>query len=433
MQGAFSAGVDWGAALDPGPDEEIQAKVRSDIIEREIQRLTQIRAPGVAPAPVPPNPWAYDGGPYPATPHFRIGVQTYYILKHGMENEMARPGIWGHYLVATVTVKGSGPAGRRSLARPFVNPKRVTRQAEASVRAPGMDPLDKRAIPFRRFCLPGRDYILATDPPSYHEIGLNALKEALEQAEALDLAFARRMEGLGNVAAQVCWDCLDPDYDPSDRPAVMEQFMGKYLDRFYSGIDPENGPPTGAVADEVLQKHRAFCQAWVRRHYKTLTPAITGPAEALASDFYPYMENMFHPDAKPTRMELARLLMRHEETAAEFATCLHYYSTSLEQARGGRNANYKQMTMVTMSRATSHKRMGDLLGSKATLLRGLFETFQDEQVRAFCPFTLDWHAILGQMPQVHRFFDNSSVMQGLVKRARRQGTDPSYTPPWRIR
>ena len=430
MQGSFPIGVDWDTALDPGPDEEIQAKVRSDIIEKEIQRLARLRGPGGVPVPVQPDQWAYDGGPYPATPHFRLGQATYYILKHGMENQQARPGLWGHYLVATVTIK---TAQGHPIARPFLNPKRVPHQADPSDKAPGMDKDDHRPIPFRRFCLPGRDYMLATDPPSYHEIGLTALKEALEQAEAMDLAFARRMEGLANVASQVCWDCLDPDYDPSDRPAVMEQFMGKYLDRFYSGIDPENGPPTNTVADEVLQKHKAFCQAWVRRHYKTLTPVITGPAEALASEYYPYMEGMFHPDAKPTRQELARVFMRHEETAAEFATCLHYYTTSLEQGRGGRNANYKQMSMVTTSRAASHKRMGDLLGTKSTLLRALFLTFEDAHVRAFSPLALDWHTVLGQMPQVHRYFENSSILQGLVKRARRQGPDPSYIPPWRTR
>jgi hypothetical protein len=32
------------------------------------------------------------------------------------------------------------------------------------------------------------------------------LKECLEKAEGLDLAFARRMEGLGNAAPQVYWD-----------------------------------------------------------------------------------------------------------------------------------------------------------------------------------------------------------------------------------
>lgn len=205
------------------------------------------------------------------------------------------------------------------------------------------------------------------------------------------------------------------------------------MDRFYNGIDPENGPPTSAVADEALQKHKAFCQAWVKRHYKTLTPAITGPAEALVSDYYSYMDHLFPTDWKPTRRELARVLMRYEETAAEFATCLHYYSTALEQTRGGRNASYKQMSMVSSARAVSHKRMGDLLGAKSAEIRLLFQQLNIGHNKLLNKLIVDWHSILGQMPQVHRYFENSTILQGLIKRARRQGPDPAYVPPWRIR
>jgi hypothetical protein len=431
MQGSFPVGVDWTATLDPAPDDEIQYKVRSDIIERELQRVARSRDPAAA---AQPDPLAYVGGPYAPTPFFRVGLDLYFILKHGMEKTPPREGIWGHYLVATVTFRAV-PGQPELLSRPFLDPQQIPQaeQVPNDDNAPGMQQRDERAIPYIGMCKAGRDFIKATNPASYQEIGLEVLKQTLEEAEALDLAFARRMEGLGNVASNVCWDCLDPDYDPSDRPAVMAQFMGKYLDRFYNGIDPENGPPTSAVADEALQKHKAFCQAWVRRHYKTLTPTITGPAEAIASDYYPYMENLFPPNARLTRAELARVLMRHEETAAEFATCLHFYNTSLEQTRGGRNASYKQMSVTSMSRAASHRRMGDLLGSKTALLRRIFLELSQPHKRNLHVLIVDWHSILGQMPHVHRYFENSTVLQGLIKRARRQGPDPAYVPPWRIR
>lgn len=232
----------------------------------------------------------------------------------------------------------------------------------------------------------------------------------------------------------MCWDCLDPDYDPSDRKAVMDQFMGKYLSRFYGGIDPEAGPATNLVADEALHKHKAFCQAWAKKHYKTLTPAVTAPAESLAAEFYPYIEPWFPANSrKLTHAELARLLMRYEPVAAEFATCLHFYSTSLEQARGGRNASYKQMSTVSTYRAMSHKRFGDLLAAKMVELRALFTIVMGSpHYRQFDETIVDWHAILGQMPQMHRFFKNDSLVQGLLKTAaRRNGADATHVPPWR--
>jgi hypothetical protein len=187
------------------------------------------------------------------------------------------------------------------------------------------------------------------------------------------------------------------------------------------------------VSDEVLHKHKAFCQAWVKKHYRTLTPAITAPAESLVAEFYPYIEPWFDPSKKLTHAELARVLMRFEPTAAEFATCLHYYSTSLEQARGGRNASYKQMSTVSTNRAITHKRFGDLLAKKMIDLRAVFyDIALDDQNRYFHSLVVDWHTILGQMPETHRFFKNDSLVQGLLRQApRRNGADGAHVPPWR--
>jgi hypothetical protein len=428
MQGAFPENADWESALNPEVDDSVKRKMRSDLLERELARLARNRADG-APADPPRDP--YVEGPYPPSAFFHLDGKKYYILKAPFEKERARQGVLGHYIVATVVTETRG--NHRKFCRPFLNQKRIATADRVPLPngSPGTAQGDVRNPPSKIYCVLGRDYIVPNNVNPYFEIGVQVLRDSLEVAESLDLAFARRMEGLNNVASEVCWDCLDPDYDPSDRPAVMEQFMSKYLARFYDEIDPNDGPSASDVSDEALHKHKAFCQAWARKHYRTLTPAITSPAEALVSEYYPYLESKFAPNARLTRAELARLFMRHPDISAEFASCLHHFSTNLEQTRGGRNASYKQMTYTSMARAASYKRMGDLLGQKMTVLVDLFHQLADTHNRHFHHMIVDWYAILGQMPQVHRFFFNSSSLTSSVKRARRDAAAAAHIPPWR--
>jgi hypothetical protein len=425
MQGSFPPGADWSNVLQPGNDERVERLARSDVVERRLHDMA-VRGPG-PPPPALARRLNYIAGPFPPTAHFQVNGVLYYILRNGSDTQLARPGIFGHYLQTMVVVVHNNA----NVCKPFINPQRHAAQMMPD--APGMVANDLRYPPHERYCTPGIHYTTPTlAGHTYNEIGLAVLKHSLETAEALDMAFARRMEGLGNVAAQVCWECLDPDYDPSDRPAVRDQFLAKYLDRFYQGQDPEDGPRTEDVADEAMHKHKVFCQAWAKKHYRTLTPAVTAPAEALASEFYKYMEDMLPADRKLSRAELARVLMRHPDTATDFATCLHFYSTGLEQARGGRNASYKQMSTVSAARATSYKRMGDLLGAKMTVLSAYFQTLEGNMHnRAFDVYVVDWYEILGQMPQVHRFFDNLSMMPG-VKRSRRNPDAADHVPPWKF-
>ena len=441
MQGSFPENADWRAALEPELDDDSRRRVQSDKVLEELANLVR-RRDGAAPAAAMPRP--YTEGPFPPTPYFQAAGQRFYILKATNARVRARQGVLGHYLVSTVVASDPPPAPAPAppapgppLSKPFLNPQLIPLPAQVvpPAGAPGSTPDDPRKPPSQLFCLPGRDYVVPvekSEPGHYMEVGVDLLREVLEQAEALDLAFARRMEGLGNVAGKVVWDCLDPDYDPSDRPAVMQQFLTKYLGRFYDAIDPDGGPATGAVADEALHKHKAFCQAWAKRHYRALTPAVTGPAEALASEFYPYIENQFPPTARLTRAELARLLMRHPETATEFASCLNFFSTGLEQSRAGRNASYKQMASTSAARAASYKRMGDLLGRKLFELRPIFQGLEDPHDRVFHHLIVDWHSILGQMPQVHRSFFNTSSLGNAVKRARRDADAAAHLPPWRV-
>jgi hypothetical protein len=265
----------------------------------------------------------------------------------------------------------------------------------------------------------------------FFEVGTDVLQRALEEAEGRDLAFARRMEGLGNVARTVVWDCLDPDYDPLDRKAVLHQFMSKYLDRFYARMPPGNAPDVGELSEEALYKHKRFCREWVLKHYRTLTPAVTAPAEALAAQFFPFFEAQFPPRNKLSRAELARILMRHEDFAAEFATCLHYFSTSLEQGRGGRNASYRQISQTAAARSASYNRLGNLLGEKSATMQGVFRELRDPLAAAFHVLLADWYAILGQIPQVHRYFDDDAAMHAGRGGSRRGGAGDGQVPPWR--
>ena len=223
MQGAFPVlGADWNAALDPGPDDAAQRQQRSDAIDRQLRELTRLRD-GAAPAALPANPLGYVKV-FPPTPSFSVDRKTFYILKEmTVQDEQARPGQWGQYLVTTVDI-----TAMPGFARPIdVKIEIPPAQRYTPPASPGTSLGDTRLKPDSRFCILYAHYIVPTAQASYYEIGLNTLKNTLETAEALDLAFARRMEGLGNVAPQVCWDCLDPDYDPSDRPAVMDQFMAR--------------------------------------------------------------------------------------------------------------------------------------------------------------------------------------------------------------
>lgn len=298
---------------------------------------------------------------------------------------------------------------------------------------PGTDAADTQPLPNLHYCKEGRDFIRA-DPAKFWEIGITTLKGYLEKAESMDFAFAKRMEGFGNVAASVVWDCLDPDYDPSDRKAVMDQFMAKYLSRFYARADAgSNEPDAQSLSEEALHKHKTFCQAWTKKHYRCLTPAVTAPAEALAGEFHDDLVGGSARQSRLTRLELSRVLMRHPSIAPEFASCLHYFMTNLEQSRGGRNASYKQMSAVNSSKAWSYQRLGNLLGEHGAALAAIFRSLSDEGRTRFDPYVIDWYAILGQMPQVHRYFDDAQTSSGprpgaTAARRAAQG----QVPPWRV-
>lgn len=433
MQGAFPVNADWPNVLDPENDESVTRKVRSDNVARELSRLAQIRVPGIA-RPLNAHLLDYVKGPFPPSTHFKLGDMRVYVLKGKLESEPLRAGELGHYIVTTVVDNVGTQAAPVLRARPFINPvDDATKDPRAAPpnEAPGVQASDWRDPPNQRYCVENRDYIAASR--AFYEIGRTTLSNALEAAEALDLSFARRMEGLSNVPFQTCWDCIDPDYDPSDRPLLRDQFIAKYLGKFYEDNEPsELGPSVEDVATEAMEKHRALCQAWAKKHYRTLTPYVTSPAEALASDFYRYVEVFFPAQRRLSRAELARILMRHPETATDFAVCLYSFINSLEQSRGGRNASYKAMSVTSAARVASYKRFGDLLNEKMGVLRTFFsDVLADAHAKWFHPYLVDWHAILGQMPQVHRYFSNAGAGLFPAKRGRNPAAR-DHVPPWKF-
>jgi hypothetical protein len=437
MQGSFkksdstqleaSLGVDWASALVPGVDDETQDAIRRKEKEVELSRqVRNLRVPGGPPLAQVPR----SQRPIPPAQSFSLKDRLFYIIGNKpdqVEKDCdARKGIWGHYSVPYYIDTGG-------LARPFLKTDTysVTHVYSGDPGRARSGPPDGQPMPNMRYCQHSVDFVSADDDCSYWEVGLKKLTGSLEKAEEMDLAFARRMEGLGNVAQAAVWGCLDPDYDPMDRKALMEQFMGKYLDRFWAKTDTGNSPDIQKVSEEALHKHRTWCKAWAQKHYKCLTPAVTAPAEALAGEFYQYLDNNFHQDFKLSRLELARVFMRHPEIAPEFASCLYYYSTDLEHTRGGRNASYKQMSVITALKASSYTRLGNMLSEKSHVLREAFSSLSSEHGFYLHPYIVDWYSVLGQMPYVHRYFEEPTETWG-GQAGGRAGNNSGNAPPWKI-
>ena len=417
--------ANWGDALDPIVDEETQQNVREqEAIYQRARRVHEMRGAGAAgPAPPPPQPT-----PIPVPPPARFTVRGMHMLVlkgDEMDDIVQRPGKWGHYVVPYVVDTGN------NTAKPFKQNPDNNPAVDVKDGFPGQsaDGTDKQPKPDSLKCKEGRDFIVA-NPSLFWEVGLKTARDILEKAEAMDLAFARRMEGFGSVGRSMVWDCLDPDYDASDREAVMAQFIGKYLERFYSNINPGNTPSIESVSAEALHKHKVFCKAWTEKHYKTLTPMVTAPAEALASEFYSQLESYMQAgEYKLTRMDLARLLMRHPDFAPDFASALHFFSGSLEQSRGGRNASYKQINMMGAARVASYKKLGTLLAERSSVLKDALAELCTPAAFYLHPWTVDWYDILGQIPSVHRYFEDPSQYKGISERGR-GGNFDSDMPPW---
>jgi hypothetical protein len=258
-------------------------------------------------------------------------------------------------------------------------------------------------------CEAGVHFTKCSDPlaphPAYYEVGSEYLKRKVEEGEALDFAFAQRMQGLLGVAQDHVWACLDPSFNPADRPAAMERFTASYTASFYKGVSWQDQQDPRAVATEALQQHKAFCEEWVHKHYRTLTPVVTAAAEALVADFYDSVRGRMQPGAVLSVRQFARLMMRHPVLSQYFGVCLQSYMTSLDQSRPGRNASYKVMNTATVMRFQSFKRFVKELESNAHVLYALYKELAEEHNLHFHAYVVDWYGIAGQLPEVHRYFE----------------------------
>jgi hypothetical protein len=441
MQGVFdhpqvALAANWGESLDPDVDDPTQRDYRENQqVHAFSERLRQDQ-----PVPAPGDPAAPPLDPIPpvkipiAPPaRFVVKDMPFYIMKGPADewvNMAPRPGQWGKYTVAysvDAAAKTAMPYAQR-------DPNTIALVLQPGDPGVSEDKSDTQPTPDTMHCQRGRDFIACTDTknPKFWEVGLAHARQILEKAEASDLEFARRMEGLGSVSQSVVWNCLDPDYDASDREAVMSQFMQKYLERFYARVEPSNVPDIESVAAEALHKHKVFCQTWVQKHYRTLTPVVTAPAEALAAEFYSHVERFMDPLRKLTRMELARILMRHPMFSTDFATALYYYSGTLEQSRGGRNATYKQMSQTNSAKINSYRRLSTLLDDKwVELSKVISEITKDASAYYMHTLTVDWYDILGQTPPMHRYFDEHHSSSFLHSTGKRPGGGNQNEPPWR--
>ena len=79
------------------------------------------------------------------------------------------------------------------------------------------------ALPPTYTGLPGVDW-MDMDPNNF-EISKDVLKDTCEQAEELDYAFALSMQGLRGASLPAVWNCIDPEYDVTDRAPVLAQFV----------------------------------------------------------------------------------------------------------------------------------------------------------------------------------------------------------------
>jgi hypothetical protein len=264
--------------------------------------------------------------------------------------------------------------------------------------------------------------------PNNFEVGIEALKDACVAAEELDYAFALRVQGLRGASLASVWTCTDPEYDVTDRSAVLGQFVKMYMEKFYNRVDVgSGGAEVEDVVQEALSMHEEFCKGWVARHHRTLSAEVTSAGEALLGGFLSSLVRAFPTNTGITIAHISRYLRRHPEYAPEYAHCLYHYMTTLEQMRGNRNASYGSMHSERKSQISAMKRMAGMISEK------LGEIKQDVQgvdapALLFDPRFVDWHYVAGQLPAHHKEFDGYVNSFALYRT--RAGGRGSQFPPW---
>ena len=265
-----------------------------------------------------------------------------------------------------------------------------------------------------------------TDPRNF-EIGADYLKNVCEQAEEMDYTFALSMQGLKGANLQAVWNCIDPEYDVSDRSAVMAQFVKLYMEKFYSNVQPHGPGVVEDVVYEALNMHEEFCKGWVSRHHRTLSAEVTAASEALIGMFYDHMKAAFPTQGTFSRTLFSRYMRRNPEYCGEFAHCLYHYMTNLEQMRGNRNPSYRSMQNERSTSIVATKTLAQMLQSRSTSIQREIQPMTAMNL-LFHPLFIDWHYIAAQMPAHHKEFDGYTRNFALYRT--RAGARTNGFPPW---
>ena len=200
MQGSFnlSTNVDWDKSLRPQADEASQRSVKKIRTSQEldharaVQEARAARPPRAVPLARPPM-----ADPIPPTPRFHLKSRMFYIIEDDRRNmEEADKAIWGHYTIPTQSHNGT--AAPIMLPRPFAHPEPVYQGAPGILLDPTSIP-DDRPRPDPLYCKENKDYVCATSHNTmpytgYYEIGMQKLKQLVQQAEETDLEFARKIQ-----------------------------------------------------------------------------------------------------------------------------------------------------------------------------------------------------------------------------------------------
>ena len=261
------------------------------------------------------------------------------------------------------------------------------------------------------------------------EVSMDVVKAACEQGEELDYAFALSMQGLRGTNLTAVWACTDPEYDVSDRPMVLSQFVKTYIEKFYQSVSVVGSSDVEEVVHEALRMHEEFCKGWVSRHHRTLSSEISSASEALIGLFMDKLKTIFPAGLHITRVHMSRYLRRHPDYCGEFANCLYHYMTSMEHMRGNRNPSYKAMNGERVAHITSLKKMGEMLfdpQNQDRVRRDLQHV--DNNSIIFDWHFIDWHYVAAQMPQHHKEFDGYANNFSLFRT--RTGGRGNAFPPW---
>lgn len=166
-------------------------------------------------------------------------------------------------------------------------------------------------------------------------------------------------------------------------------------------------------------------QEWVHKHYRNVTPLVTSAAESLAGTFYASFKPFMPRGYVLSLPQFARVLMRDPELSGPFAGALHMHMGAVDMLRPNRNPTYRQLSMIGNTKIREHYRLMEDLSGRRERFRQLFARLADPAAVLFDPLVVDWHAIVGQLPMAHKYFQ-----RGTENLAMRFRATTALESPW---